>query len=134
MVAKPTGITLRAYNVGFGDCFLLTFRYAAGDKHLLIDFGTTAGPKKIKENGTPALMVDVARHIQGVTGGRLDAVIATHRHRDHISGFARKKGKGSGDLIAEMAKDALILLPWTEHPDLAENATAQHAARRQWRR
>jgi hypothetical protein len=28
MVAKPTGVTLRSYNVGFGDCFLLTFHYA----------------------------------------------------------------------------------------------------------
>jgi hypothetical protein len=122
MVAKPTGITVRAYNVGFGDCFLLTFQYAAGDKHVLIDFGTTSGPKKLKGTGTPKLMLDIAKHIQSVTGGRLDAVIATHRHRDHISGFTRKKGKGTGDLIAEMAKDALILMPWTEHPKLAEKA------------
>lgn len=124
MVAKPTGITLRAYNVGFGDCFLLTFHYAAGDKNLLIDFGTSSGPKKAKPNSTPKLMLEIAKHIESVTGGRLDAVIASHRHRDHISGFARKKGKGAGDLIAKMAEDALILLPWTEHPDLAETAKA----------
>jgi hypothetical protein len=74
-------------------------------------------------------MLDIARRIESVTGGRLDAVIASHRHRDHISGFARKNGKGPGDLIARMAKNALILLPWTEHPDLAENATAASATK-----
>lgn len=27
MAAKPQRLTLRAYQVGFGDCFLLSFRY-----------------------------------------------------------------------------------------------------------
>jgi hypothetical protein len=41
---KPSKLTLRVYNVGFGDCFLLTFHYPARDRHVLIDFGSTARP------------------------------------------------------------------------------------------
>ena len=43
---KPHTLTLRAYGVGFGDCFLLTFRYNddTGDRHMLIDFGCTQKP------------------------------------------------------------------------------------------
>ena len=34
------------YQVGFGDCFLLTFHYAKGDdRHILIDFGSTKLPQ-----------------------------------------------------------------------------------------
>jgi hypothetical protein len=36
---KPDSLTLRCYNVGFGDCFLLTFHYGEDDRHVLIDFG-----------------------------------------------------------------------------------------------
>ena len=34
-------MSLRAYQVGFGDCFLLSFEYGRGERHLLIDFGST---------------------------------------------------------------------------------------------
>ena len=32
------------YNVGFGDCFLVTFHYAKSDRHMLVDYGSTAAP------------------------------------------------------------------------------------------
>src|SRR5262249_47303850 len=79
----PQKLQIRMYQVGFGDCFLLTFKYSKDkkqDKHVLVDFGTTAQPD--------ALMVEIANDIAKVTGGKLTAVVATHRHRDHISGFA----------------------------------------------
>ena len=31
-MVKPTGVEIRAYNVGFGDCFLVTFEYGAKEK------------------------------------------------------------------------------------------------------
>ena len=45
--SQPTSVTLRAYQVGFGDCFLLSFHYAGRrrTRHVLIDFGTTSLPK-----------------------------------------------------------------------------------------
>jgi hypothetical protein len=46
-------------------------------------------------------------------------VVATHRHRDHISGFAtRKNGCGPGDIIAA-CRPELVVQPWTERPDAA---------------
>jgi hypothetical protein len=111
------------YNVGFGDCFLVTFPYApgdGGDRHILIDFGSTAAPK----NAAPDLMVRVAKDIEMQCGGKLTAVVATHRHKDHISGFATLAGgKGPGDVAAKL-QPQLVVQPWTEHPDAAPDATA----------
>jgi hypothetical protein len=117
MAKKPKKLEIRMYQVGFGDCFLLSFHYSTDGKearHVLIDFGTTAQ--------TDQLMVDIAEDIKKVTDGKLHAVVATHRHRDHISGFATKPGKnGSGDVIASLKPD-LVIQPWTEDPDAEPDA------------
>jgi hypothetical protein len=118
---KPKSLTIRSYQVGFGDCFLLTFHYTGktGDRHVLIDFGSTGQPKSIGEN----LMLRVAQDIKKQCNGKLHAVVATHRHKDHISGFAtNKKGTASGDIIASCKPD-IVLQPWTEHPKARVNAT-----------
>jgi hypothetical protein len=128
---QPIEATLRAYQVGFGDCFLLTFHYparagkAAFDRHLLIDFGSTGKPAAEGENLLRRVAADIAKEC----GGKLDAVIATHRHKDHISGFATEKnGKGTGDVIKSLKPD-LVLQPWTEDPDAKPNATTPRTAR-----
>jgi hypothetical protein len=118
----PHQLTLRVYQAGFGDCFLLTFHYAkpARDRHVLIDFGTAATPKIFGSN----LMDQVAQDIRLECGGKLDLVVATHRHRDHISGFARSKdGKASGDVIRALRPE-LVIQPWTEDPGAAPDAKA----------
>lgn len=117
--AKPTKLRIRAYQVGFGDCVLLTFYYpkkgkeAAPQRHILIDFGSTGLP-----DGTPSDQMDrVAADIKEQCGDKLHVVVATHRHKDHISGFStRKSGDGPGDIIASLMPDAIIQ-PWTEHPE-----------------
>ena len=46
MANKPKSVEVRSYQVGFGDCFLLSFVYSGTDKrHVLIDFGTTGLPR-----------------------------------------------------------------------------------------
>jgi hypothetical protein len=105
------------YNVGFGDCFLLTFPYAAGDRHVLIDFGSHPKAKGAPKGYMETIARDIATH---VNGGRL-AIVATHRHADHISGFETKAGKASGDIIRALKPD-IVVQPWTEDPTAARNA------------
>jgi hypothetical protein len=119
MAKSPKGVTIRTYNVGFGDCFLLSFDYGRGsERHVLIDFGSTGLPKGVPKTRMMAIAEDIKKR----TNGKLHAVVATHRHKDHISGFARKKGgNGTGDVIRSL-KPNLVVQPWTEDPDLDPEA------------
>ncbi|MFN7913693.1 MAG: hypothetical protein U0Q55_00025 [Vicinamibacterales bacterium] len=122
-MAALKSVTLRAYDVGFGDCFLLSFKYAQAQKHILIDFGSTRLPSG--KTGTGPYLERIARQIETDCGGKLTAVVATHRHKDHISGFAtsgKNADKGPGAIIRGLRPD-LVLQPWTEHPDAAPDAT-----------
>jgi len=122
--SKPSKLILRAYQVGFGDCFLLTFQYRlkankTEERHVLIDFGSTAKPRDAPED----LMLRVAEDIRKTCKGKLHAVIATHRHKDHISGFATNdNGTAPGNIIAG-CKPEVVIQPWTEDPEAKRNAT-----------
>jgi beta-lactamase superfamily II metal-dependent hydrolase len=121
MAATPKQLTIRTYQVGFGDCFLLSFEYAKGkERHILVDFGSTALPEK-----TPKKQLTlIANDIKQRTGGKLNAVVATHRHRDHFSGFqTNAKKNGTGNIIAGLKPD-YVIQPWTEDPKLGPNAKA----------
>jgi beta-lactamase superfamily II metal-dependent hydrolase len=104
---KPrASVTVRMYNVGFGDAFLLTFP-GAPPRKVLVDCGShNAGPG-------PEPIADVAaRIVKDVTGAdgvpRIDVVVATHRHRDHVSGFQAPVWKEVH--VGE------VWMPWTEDP------------------
>lgn len=112
-MATLTGLVLHTYRIGFGDCFLLRFEYGKKARHVLIDFGTSANPER-----QGSQKEQIAEHIKETCGGKLDAIVVTHRHSDHLSCFAGK----TWDLIAGLAP-GLVVLPWTEHPDAAEDAT-----------
>jgi hypothetical protein len=120
MPTKPKSVEIRAYQVGFGDCFLVSFVYPQQKKrHILIDFGSTGMPSGLT---AAKQMKAVALDIKKECGGQLTAVIASHRHRDHISGFSTSgKDGGAGQIIAD-CKPKLVLQPWTEDPKAAKNA------------
>jgi hypothetical protein len=120
MAAKPTRARIRSYNVGFGDCFLLTFFYGDDEtRDVLIDFGSTQRSPFGPEEG----LLAIAKKIGEDCGGKLDMVVATHRHADHISGFGEKPG----EVIASL-KPELVVQPWTEDPDLEPDAQAPAGA------
>jgi hypothetical protein len=122
----PEKLTVRTYQIGFGDCFLLTFHYPVGSgekqqRHVLIDFGSSRMPRKANVRRR---LVQVAEDIQKVCGGRLDAVVATHRHLDHINGFSTEEGENSSGMIIKSLKPSLVVQPWTEDPAAEPDATA----------
>ena len=108
------------YQVGFGDCFLLSFSYRTAlpdgrrERHVLVDFGSTRWPKDYSPRYR-----DIATDIAARTGGKLDVLVVTHRHKDHLGGF--------GDDIATATiaalRPSLVLRSWTENPEAAANAT-----------
>jgi hypothetical protein len=121
MAATPTRARIRSYNVGFGDCFLLTFFYGDDDKarNVLIDFGSTERSPFGPEGG----LLAIAKKIGEDCGDKLEMVVATHRHADHISGFGGKPG----EVIASLEPE-LVVQPWTEDPDLEPDAQAPPGA------
>jgi beta-lactamase superfamily II metal-dependent hydrolase len=103
---KSEGVRIRMYDVGFGDCFLLFIPTTQGERKLLIDCGSIA-------KHTRSITEIVEEIISDVTDSdgkpRIDVVIATHRHRDHISGFADRRWSE-----VEVKE---VWMPWTERPD-----------------
>jgi beta-lactamase superfamily II metal-dependent hydrolase len=108
----PQQVTITMYDVGFGDSFLLSFDYGSDDvRHLLIDCGTSTK--------TADQMAKTAEQIAEHCGGRLDAVVVTHRHLDHLSAFGSKDAGAT----LESLKPRLVVQPWTEHPDVHSGDT-----------
>jgi hypothetical protein len=102
------GVTVRMYRQGLGDCFLLAFATADAERpcYLLIDCGVLLGTPKAAQT-----MQQVARHIQEATGGRLDVLVVTHEHWDHVSGFEQAR-----DLFDELDVGE-VWAAWTEDPE-----------------
>lgn len=78
-------LLIRAYNVGCGDCIYVRIPGPNNGFHILIDCG---------KKGGDALLKQAIEHLQsdlpkGTAEGkkRLDLIVATHRHEDHIKGF-----------------------------------------------
>lgn len=96
------------YRQGLGDCFLVSLpRTSGGGRpfYLMIDCGVVLG--------TPdpnTIMTSVMEDIVKTTDGKIDLLIATHEHWDHLSGFIQ--AKASFDKL----KIGQVWLAWTEDP------------------
>ena len=78
-------LLIRAYNVGCGDCIHVRIPGPKGGFNILIDCG---------KKGDDVLLQKAIEHLEtqlpaGSKKGtkRLDLIVATHRHEDHIKGF-----------------------------------------------
>ena len=107
MTAPKSGVKVRMYRQGLGDCFLLAFPGQKGKPFfMLIDCGVIVGQVPGKRPG----IQEVAQHIKDSTGGRLDLLVATHQHWDHLSGFVDAKE------VFQKMKVGQVWLAWTENP------------------
>jgi len=103
---ETPGVRVRMYDVGFGDCFLLFIPTRDGQRKVLIDCGSIAARKKSSKEIVGQTIADVTDE-DGKA--RIDIVVATHRHRDHISGFADRRWND-----VEVKE---VWMPWTEALD-----------------
>ncbi|CAN7487409.1 hypothetical protein LJR029_000912 [Caballeronia sp. LjRoot29] len=100
-------VLVRMYNVGFGDCFLIESSGEDGAiRRVLIDCGSIASPLPLSISDTvDTILADVTGE-DGVPA--IDVVVCTHRHADHVSGFARPEWKN--------LRVKEVWFPWTEDP------------------
>ena len=123
MTAPDSGVKVRMYRTGNGDCFLLCFRGDDGKPvYMLIDCGYYHGSQHIEgEDGVTREndIRDVVDHISESTDGQLHVVLITHEHMDHVNGFAKKtRASGDGDARHFDSIDVdKLWLAWTEDPD-----------------
>lgn len=100
------------FRVGFGDFFLLTVQTAAaGLKHILIDCGVHAGDIGSIQGAVAQMAEDTEKN--------LALVIMTHRHADHISGFATCK-----DVFSQFTVEQ-VWMSWFEDPSDTKTAAFQ---------
>jgi beta-lactamase superfamily II metal-dependent hydrolase len=98
-------VTVRMYRTGLGDCHVVTFESSGKSSHILIDCGYFPG-SSFDGIGIDPIVKDIAK----VTGNRLDAIVVTHEHQDHLQGFADE-----ADQFETMEKSDLWMA-WTEKP------------------
>ncbi len=106
---------VRMYRHGLGDCFLLTFPRRGDTRpfNMLIDCGALARDKIFMRN-VVAHIRDTVR--AGASGkARLDVVVGTHEHKDHVSGFNQAR-----ELFNDEFDFGAVWLAWTE--DLSQGA------------
>ncbi len=111
---EPGNITVRMYNVGFGDCILLTFHYphlkTRPERHMLVDCGSTQQADGVT---LAAVVADIKARID-----QLDVLVVTHRHADHLSAF----GAQDTGAVLESLAPKVMLRPWVDDPDIPPNA------------
>jgi len=106
MSPPKSGVSIRMYNVGFGDCFLLAFP-TKDEKAFygLIDCGVHHQFPQGKD-----IIKKIAADIAAATGNHIDLVVVTHEHSDHLSGFNYAR-----EIFDNMSIENLWLA-WTEDP------------------
>jgi beta-lactamase superfamily II metal-dependent hydrolase len=102
-----TSVTVKMYKVGeLGDCFLLRFKHADVSRHMLIDCGSFRNSDK-----SAARLQEITRDIKKqVKDGKLDIVVGTHQHNDHVSGFVHAE-----EIFREIGVGQ-VWLSWLDNP------------------
>jgi hypothetical protein len=110
-------LTVRAYNVLFGDCILLSWDEDDRRHHAWVDFGNMPTD--------PNLMFDaVYDDVLARTGGRLDLMLVTHRHVDHLEGFHVFRGRFARDFQVDRLWHAHVTSALDEVFRLADDVMA----------
>jgi hypothetical protein len=122
MAAKASvdAVKVRMYRHGFGDCFLLSLCH--GDRRvfsMLVDCGIKLNTKS-DDVPIQDVVADLKATLTPKGGGkpRIDVLVATHEHWDHVAFFHRDGPVSFGDF--EIGQ---VWLAWTEDPGDDEAVT-----------
>ncbi len=74
------------YQLGFGDCYLVSVPDGSKTRHICVDFGNVAG-----KGGRNAPFQKIAENIEKETSGHLDVAVVTHEHMDHMEGYYHQR-------------------------------------------
>jgi len=105
-------VRVRMHRQGVGDCFLLTFRNGGDKTHVLIDCGVL--PASPAEFNRLESVVELIRSEIANNGGKLDVIVVTHEHADHVSAFL--PGTRTAQILKDIPSDE-VWMAWTENPD-----------------
>jgi beta-lactamase superfamily II metal-dependent hydrolase len=105
MSSQITSVKIRMYDTGsVGDCLLLLFMTdAAISFSLLIDCGGW--------NTTSSSVTPCVQDIHDTCNGKLDLLIVTHQHEDHVSGFNQARTVFDTITVNE------VWMSWIENPE-----------------
>jgi hypothetical protein len=131
MTPPKSGVKVRMYRTGLGDCFLLVFPRKRRSRNtpdaftMLIDCGVFKATQNAAERTER-----IARSIRDATRpshdpaapGRIDLLVITHEHWDHISAFDDSQAR---DIFSEI-DFRRIWMAWTEDPQDKVANNLQH--------
>jgi hypothetical protein len=88
MAGAKTTVTVRMYNVGFGDAFVVTVRRARQVWRMIVDCGVHDHGRARPLAESVNAIIDDLRAADLDKPPHVNVVVATHHHADHIAGFA----------------------------------------------
>ena len=104
-------VRVRMYRQGLGDCFLITFENHDRSRfRILIDCGLIIGGKRALLKDCIENLCETLEREDGPGKGKIDVLVVTHQHWDHISAFSEAK-----DLLDRITFDN-VWMAWTENP------------------
>jgi hypothetical protein len=105
-------VRVRMYRHGLGDCFLITFPREGKDSFQVpIDCGALGRNAQFMRGIVEHIRDTVLSDQAGAAGkARLDVVVGTHEHKDHLSGFNQAR-----PLFNEEFDFGSVWLSWTEN-------------------
>jgi len=114
-------LLIRAYRVGCGDCIYVRIPQGKDGFHILIDCGKKGGTELL-EKAIKDLEATMLPDGDAPGKKRLDLIVATHRHEDHIKGFDKELFEN-----IEVKNIWLSAVMDPEHPQKAPKAHKLHA-------